>query len=228
MPFCCCKGSRLCFNRHVSWCWPEASMRRMTEPRDIQHPTSARSTWQGPGKALVLASSGAKVYFLQLQRARRTSQTTASSWLVVVIRPDPSTLRWRTCGCGRLAHGGWGSWEELLGIRAGERASVFSFFGANSSLQWKTASFGQVRVHMVVVLNSFVSKRPFFANKKVTFANLSRIHRRALFLAQVRKSLILSASVVREIRFPNSSCKVATFITGVLHDMHGLERRSFA
>ena len=81
---------------------------------------------------------------------------------------------------------------------------------------------------MVVVLKSFVSKRPFFANKKVTSANLSRIHRRALFLAQVRKLLILSASVVREIRFPNSRCKVATFITGVVHDMHGLERRSFS
>ena len=83
-------------------------------------------------------------------------------------------------------------------------------------------------LYMVVVLNSFVSKRPFFANKKVTFANLSRIHRRALFLAPARKSLILSASVVREIRFPNSRCKVATFITGVVHDMHGLERRSFS
>ena len=71
-----------------------------------------------------------------------------------------------------------------------------------------------VCVYVVVVLNSFVSERPFFANKKVTFANLSRIHRCALFLAQVRKSLILSASVAREIRFPNSRCKVATFITG--------------
>ena len=49
------------------------------------------------------------------------------------------------------------------------------------------------------------------ANKTVTFANLSRIHRRAVFIAQVRKSQLLSASVVREIRFPNSSCKVATF-----------------
>ena len=86
----------------------------------------------------------------------------------------------------------------------------------------------QRAMHLVVVLKSFVSKRPFFANKKVTFANLSRIHRRALFLAQVRKLLILSASVVREIRFPNSRCKVATFITGVVHDMHGLERRSFS
>ena len=67
-------------------------------------------------------------------------------------------------------------------------------------------------VYMVVVLNSFLSKRPFFANKKVTFANLSRIHRRAVFIAQVRQSQLLSASVVREkMRFPNSSCKVATF-----------------
>ena len=66
-------------------------------------------------------------------------------------------------------------------------------------------------IHMVVVLNSFVSKRPFIANKQVTFANLSRIHRRAVFIAQVRKSQLLSASVVREMRFPNSSCKVATF-----------------
>ena len=65
--------------------------------------------------------------------------------------------------------------------------------------------------HMVVVLNSFVSKRPFFANKKVTFANLSRIHRRAVFIAQVRKSHLLSASVAREMRFRNSSCSVATF-----------------
>ena len=34
---------------------------------------------------------------------------------------------------------------------------------------------------MVVDLNSFVSKRPFFANKTITVANLSRIHRRVLF-----------------------------------------------
>ena len=53
-------------------------------------------------------------------------------------------------------------------------------------------------VHMVVDLNSFVSKRPFFANKKVTFANLSRIHRRALFISQVGESQLLSASVVSE------------------------------
>ena len=81
---------------------------------------------------------------------------------------------------------------------------------------------------MVVVLNSCVSKRPFFANKKVTFANLSRIHRRALFIAQFRKSQLLSASVVREIRFPDSSCKSQLFITRVVHDMHRLERRSFS
>ena len=66
--------------------------------------------------------------------------------------------------------------------------------------------------NVVVVLNSCVSKRPFIANKKVTFANLSRIHRRALFIAQFRKTQLLSASVVRrEIRFPDSSCKVAAF-----------------
>ena len=56
----------------------------------------------------------------------------------------------------------------------------------------------RVSVHMVVDLNSFVSKRPFFANKKVTFANLSRIHRRALFISRVRESQLLSASVVSE------------------------------
>ena len=49
--------------------------------------------------------------------------------------------------------------------------------------------------YMVVDLNSFVSKRPFFANKKVTFANLSRIHRRALFISRVGESQLLSASV---------------------------------
>ena len=53
--------------------------------------------------------------------------------------------------------------------------------------------------HVVVDLNPFVSKRPFFANKKVTFANLSRIHRRALFISRVRESQLLSASVVSEI-----------------------------
>ena len=74
-----------------------------------------------------------------------------------------------------------------------------------------TGSTPGVNMYMVVVLNSCVSKRPFFANKKVTFANLSRIHRRALFIAQFRKSQLLSASVVREIRFPDSSCKVAAF-----------------
>ena len=52
--------------------------------------------------------------------------------------------------------------------------------------------------YMVVDLNSFVSKRPFFANKKVTFANLSRIHRRALFISRVREAQLLSASVVSE------------------------------
>ena len=66
----------------------------------------------------------------------------------------------------------------------------------------------------MVVLNSFVSKRPFFANIKVTFANLLRIHRRALFISQVRELQLFSASVVREMRFPNSSCKVATFHHG--------------
>ena len=64
---------------------------------------------------------------------------------------------------------------------------------------------------MVVVLNSFISKRPFFARKKVTFANLSQLHRRALFLAKVRKAQLSSTSVAREMRFRNSSCKVATF-----------------
>ena len=52
--------------------------------------------------------------------------------------------------------------------------------------------------YVVVDLNSFVSKRPFFANKKVTFANLSRIHRRALFISRVGESQLLSASVVSE------------------------------
>ena len=66
---------------------------------------------------------------------------------------------------------------------------------------------------MVVVLNSFVPKRPFFANKKVTFANLSRIHRRALFIAQVGKSQLLSTGLVRKI-------KSQLFITRVVHDMH--------
>ena len=55
-----------------------------------------------------------------------------------------------------------------------------------------------IYIYMVVDLNSFVSKRPFFANKKVTFANLSRIHRRALFISRVRESQLLSASVVSE------------------------------
>ena len=76
---------------------------------------------------------------------------------------------------------------------------------------------------MVVDLNSFVSKRPFFANKKVTFANLSRIHRRALFISRVGESQLLSASVVNEM-----TVKSQLFITGVVHDMRRLESRSFS
>ena len=55
-----------------------------------------------------------------------------------------------------------------------------------------------IYICMVVDLNSFVSKRPLFANIKVAFANLSRIHRRALFISRVGESQLLSASVVSE------------------------------
>ena len=55
-----------------------------------------------------------------------------------------------------------------------------------------------IHTHVVVDLNSFVSKRPFCANIKVIFANLSRIHRRALFISRVGESQLVSASVVSE------------------------------
>ena len=77
----------------------------------------------------------------------------------------------------------------------------------------KTYTHTCLSIYLVVVLNSLVSKRPFFANRKDTFANLSRIHRRALFIAQVGKSQLLSTDLVREI-------KSQRFIARVVHDMH--------
>ena len=46
---------------------------------------------------------------------------------------------------------------------------------------------------------------------KKYFRKSSRFRRRALFIAKVRKSQLLSTRVIREMRFDNSSCKVATF-----------------
>ena len=83
--------------------------------------------------------------------------------------------------------------------------------------------------HMVVDLNSFVSKRPFFANKKVTFANLSRIVSPCSFHFSSRRIAAFKCQrCKRNDDFPTPAVKSQLFIKGVAHDMRRLESRSFS
>ena len=63
---------------------------------------------------------------------------------------------------------------------------------------------------MAVVLNSFICKRPFFANEKFTFANLSRTPR-LCFAGVSCENILLDLLPKKKVTFANSGEKKKTF-----------------